>query len=325
MIKKSPELAAVMKRILEAVERKDVATIRSMMPPSDHLLIIGSASEEWTYGANAVSVLLTQVEGLADYRYEYKRMEAYEAGAIGWAAVDVTGVVRETHHVPLRIVGVFKLEEGAWRVAFWHLSEARPNDPRIMGVELTETLSSLIDAINEGADLTVSAEQLPSSTVTLLFTDVEASTSHAVEMGDEAWGRIMREHFQDMQRIAADNDGVVVKTLGDGAMLAFTSVSGGLASAIRIQRGTQRLGDGGIRVRAGVHTGDALRSAGDYLGQSVDKAARVAAAAQPGQCLVTAATRSLVAESDGFSFDAAVVLELKGIPGVTMAYPLSIE
>ncbi|MGI9667143.1 MAG: nuclear transport factor 2 family protein, partial [Acidimicrobiia bacterium] len=85
MITTSPELVAVMRRLLEAVQNRDAATVRSMVPPEDHLLIVGSAAEEWTHGSNAVGLLLTQIEGLADYRYEFESIEAFQSGTVGWA------------------------------------------------------------------------------------------------------------------------------------------------------------------------------------------------------------------------------------------------
>jgi len=325
MIKESPELVAVMRRLLEAVANQDVSTVRSMMLPADHLLIVGTAAEEWTYGANAVGLLITQIEGFADYRYELDTIVAYEAGQVGWVAGKVVAVVGETRRVPLRMVAVFHLEEGAWRIVLWHLSEPRPNDPEIMGVDLTETLSSLIDDIHQGSEVRVDDHETPTSTVTIVFTDVEGSTGRAFQMGDAGWGRLVTLHFQDMERIAESNEGVVVKTLGDGAMLAFNSVSGGLRAAREIQHSMTFLENGDVAVRVGVHTGDAIRSGGDYLGQAVDKAARVAAAARPGQSLVTDAARALLGESSDFRFGDAVVLELRGIPGTTNAYPLEAE
>jgi adenylate cyclase len=321
-MRRSPEIAAVMRRLLEAIENQDAATVRSMVPPDDHLLIVGSAAEEWTYGPNAVAFIATQVKGLSGLRYELHTLDAYEDGPIGWVAVDATAVVKETHRVPIRMIAVCRLDEGAWRVVLWHASEPRPNDPDVMGAELTETLRDLVDAVNEGAEPIVSSSEATSSTVTLMFTDVEGSTSRAYQMGDAAWTRLLGTHFGDMERSAGANDGVVVKTLGDGAMLAFDSVAGSLRSATEIQRSLEHLETSDVRVRIGVHTGDALRSGGDYVGQAVDKAARVAAAARPGQCLVTNAARAVLATSDEFTFGRAVVLELKGIPGTTTAYPL---
>lgn len=324
MIEESPELVAVMRRLLEAVQAGDVSTVRSMVRPFDDLLILGSAPEEWTNGENALGLLLTQVAGTADFRYEFEKLVGYETGKTGWAACELTAVFDQKHRIPLRMVAVFHIEEGAWRVVLWHVSEPRPNDPEILGVDLTESLRSLVDAINQGSDVSVDDNDLPTSTVTIVFTDVEGSTSRAFDIGDVAWGQLVTRHFQDMERIADANGGVLVKTLGDGAMLAFNSVSGGLRAAAEIQGSIETLANGDVTIRVGVHTGDALRSGGDYLGKAVDKAARVAAAAIPGQTLVTDAARVLLEGSEEFQFGETIILELRGIPGTTIAYPLAV-
>ncbi|MGI9666399.1 MAG: adenylate/guanylate cyclase domain-containing protein, partial [Acidimicrobiia bacterium] len=279
-------------------------------------------AEEWTHGSNAVGLLLTQIEGLADYRYEFESIEAFQSGTVGWAAAKVIGVVREAHHVPLRMVAVFNLIEGAWKVALWQVSEPTPNDPEIMGVELTDTLSSLIESIQDGSDIDLGQPDSPTTTVTVVFTDVEGSADRAVQMGDREWGRIVSQHFADIEEVATKHQGMVVKTLGDGAMLVFNSAAAGVGAALDIHRSVARLNNGDVRVRVGVHTGDALRRGGDYQGQTVDKAARVAAAATPGQTLVTETARALLGDAGDYRFSDAVILHLKGIPGVTNAFLL---
>jgi predicted ATPase/class 3 adenylate cyclase len=134
--------------------------------------------------------------------------------------------------------------------------------------------------------------ELPTGTVTFLFTDVEGSTSLLKELGAEAYAAALADHRRAIREACAANGGVEVDAQGDAFFFAFPTAPGALAAASDF---TERLArDGRIRVRVGVHTGAPLLGEVGYVGHDVHRAARIAAAGHGGQVLVSAATARLV-------------------------------
>jgi len=155
-------------------------------------------------------------------------------------------------------------------------------------------------------------------TVTIVFSDIENSTAINEELGDKAWVRVLGLHDSIVRGRVADHGGHIVKAQGDGFMIAFASPEKALLCAIEIQQGLaaghRRLRKAGVRVRIGIHVGQAVAKDGDLFGRNVAYAARVAAEAQGGEILVSAP----VSESDGLAeidFAEPRQVELKGLPG----------
>ncbi len=134
---------------------------------------------------------------------------------------------------------------------------------------------------------------LPTGTVTFLFTDIEGSTRLLHELGSERYGAELELHRERVRRAVAAHDGVEVGTEGDAFFVVFARASDALAAASEVQ---VALGDGPIRVRIGIHTGEPLLMAGSYVGLDIHKAARICAAAHGGQVLVSLATRDLAGD-----------------------------
>src|SRR2546421_592931 len=127
---------------------------------------------------------------------------------------------------------------------------------------------------------------LPSGTVTFLFTDVEGSTNLLHELGAEEYAAALADHRRVVREACGAHGGVEVDTQGDAFFIAFPTASGALRAA---EEARQRLGDGPIRIRMGVHTGSPLLTDEGYVGVDVHRAARIAAAGHGGQVLVSAA------------------------------------
>jgi predicted ATPase/class 3 adenylate cyclase len=134
---------------------------------------------------------------------------------------------------------------------------------------------------------------LPAGTVTFLFTDIEGSTRLLERLGSECYGRELERHRERVRSAIAAHGGVELGTEGDAFSVAFARASDALGAASDVQAA---LGDGPIRVRIGVHTGEPLTVAGNYVGLDVHKAARICAAAHGGQVLVSQATRELAGD-----------------------------
>ncbi len=153
-------------------------------------------------------------------------------------------------------------------------------------------------------------------TVTLMFTDIEESTVLNERLGDERWLEVLSGHDALVRRCIRAQRGQVIKTLGDSFMAAFARPDAAVAAAIAVQRGVGDL-DGPsnavIRVRIGLHTGEAIARGRDLFGINVATASRVAAQARGGKILVTEdlATRLDVAQELGRPRK----VELKGISG----------
>lgn len=127
--------------------------------------------------------------------------------------------------------------------------------------------------------------------LTFLFTDVHESTAMYERVGDaDAWD-LVRHHFAILESVTGANGGVIVKTIGDAVMARFTDPAAAVRTAIEIQRRIDKLGLGGLRLRVGLHRGPAIaattRDRLDYFGQTVNTAARIQAAAQPGQIVLS--------------------------------------
>ena len=140
---------------------------------------------------------------------------------------------------------------------------------------------------------------LPTGTVTFLFSDIEGSTHLAERLG-EHWGALLEEHREIVRRAIANGDGVEVGTEGDSFFAAFATAGGALSAAVESQRQLAAHAwpeDSPIRIRIGLHTGEASLAGSDYIGLDVHRAARIAAAGHGGQVLLSDTTRSLVDSS----------------------------
>jgi class 3 adenylate cyclase len=133
---------------------------------------------------------------------------------------------------------------------------------------------------------------LPSGTITFLFTDVEGSTRLLHELGAEGYAEALAEHRRLIRGACTRYDGVEVDTQGDAFFFAFPTAPGALSAAGAM---TEALASGPIQVRVGLHTGTPLLTDEGYVGGDVHRAARIAAAGHGGQVLVSASTAQLIA------------------------------
>ena len=146
---------------------------------------------------------------------------------------------------------------------------------------------------------------------TVLFTDIAGSTAKAAEIGDHAWADLIGRHHSLVRSQLDRFRGRELDTAGDGFFAAFDGPIRAIRCATTIEKVVRDLG---LRVRAGLHTGE-CEVVGDKLaGLAVNIGARVAGQAQPGEVLVTSTVKDLVAGS-GITFAERGTSELKGVPG----------
>lgn len=148
--------------------------------------------------------------------------------------------------------------------------------------------------------------------VTMIFLDVVESTARAAQLGDMAWRDLLHRYYTIARRELADFGGVEVDTAGDGFLARFDGPTRAIRCAVEI---TQAVRDLGLRIRAGLHTGEVeLMQDGKVSGIAVHVGARVAALAGSDEVLVSSTVKDLVAGS-GIEFEDRGVHPLKGVPG----------
>ena len=146
---------------------------------------------------------------------------------------------------------------------------------------------------------------------TVLFTDIVGSTATAVRLGDEEWGRLLTLHHEAVRRELELFRGQEVDTAGDGFLAVFDGPVRAIRCALSIRDQLQSIG---IAIRAGIHTGEVLRSDSGVSGVAVHIGARVAALAGQSEILVSRTVADLVVGSR-LTFSDRGEHELKGIPG----------
>jgi class 3 adenylate cyclase len=146
---------------------------------------------------------------------------------------------------------------------------------------------------------------------TVVFTDIVASTERARQVGDRRWAELLDTHDRVARELVGELRGRLVKSTGDGILALFDRPGRGIRCATALR---DRLRGSGVEIRAGVHTGEIQLRDDDVGGIAVHFAARVMAAAAPGEVLVSGTVHDLVAGSDHVLEDRGAHA-LKGIAG----------
>ena len=311
----SPEIEAVVRRFLAARAGGDVSRVRNLFSSSPSMRMIGTDAHEWYSGADEViQVMGAHWEAFGDWEDRLLRLEAFESGESGWAALEGRRTAVDGDEYRYRLTLILELEAGSWRFTHLHYSVPVSNE-ETSGGELTQTLSDLLASVSANPEFVAPYV----GTSTIVFTDMVGSTAMSASMNGQEWSRLIADHLDLLAGIVAEEGGSVVKTLGDGAMFAFSSASAALNGARRIQEAMEQ---SGTEIRIGAHTGDVVHARDDYVGLTVAKAARVAAAAEGGQILVSSTTAGIVNDSE-FEFGAPLTFELKGLDGTHQLQPLN--
>ncbi|MGL6278359.1 MAG: adenylate/guanylate cyclase domain-containing protein, partial [Gaiella sp.] len=122
--------------------------------------------------------------------------------------------------------------------------------------------------------------ELPSGTVTFLFSDIEGSTALLTTLGRDRYDALLAEHDRLSRSAFGAHDGRVVDTQGDSFFVAFRTAADAVAAAVDVQRdlGGHQWPDGvDVRVRMGLHTGEPKLGEQRYVGIDVHRAARIGA------------------------------------------------
>jgi len=168
---------------------------------------------------------------------------------------------------------------------FWERAvEQRPSRISSLGLSAAQLLA--------GRSVPVSGRH---EELAVVFTDLEGFTSFTAEHGDEAALQLLREHHRLAGPIVRRSGGRIVKRLGDGLLCTFADPSGGLRSAVELLGTAPQP----LKLRAGVHVGEAIVSRDDVIGHVVNVAARVAEAAPGGRAIATQAALDAAGPTPG--------------------------
>jgi class 3 adenylate cyclase len=193
-----------------------------------------------------------------------------------------------------------------------HIDGARFLDLPDIGIYPSATSPVLLDEIGEfltGQRLPVGVERV---LTTVLFTDIVDSTRQAAALGDHRWRTLLASHHEAVRSLLRQFRGVEIDTAGDGFFATFDGPARAIRCTQAIIEAVETLG---LRLRAGLHTGEVELHDGQVSGLAVHIGARVSAAAGAGQILVTRTVTELVVGS-GITFEDRGEHELKGVPGM---------
>ncbi len=180
-----------------------------------------------------------------------------------------------------------------------------------LGAAVRSSIEDLADwAEVERPDL---ARLAPSGKVAIVFSDIEESTALNERIGDRAWVRLIGSHDKMVRRHVKQHAGHVVKSQGDGFMIAFAHPEQAVRCSVDVQRSLSRRPNG-IRVRIGIHMGKSVRRGDDLFGRNVAMAARVAAQADGGEILVSEVVRDAVSDQTTSRSTRATTSSSRGSP-----------
>jgi class 3 adenylate cyclase len=201
----------------------------------------------------------------------------------------------------------------AERIAHARLVELTPGDPYLWAVDQSQFLALLREFLTGAWEAGAWEAGEPDRVLaTLLFTDIVSSTERAAELGDAGWRDLVQRHHALVRQELVRFRGRELDTAGDGFFASFDGPARAVRCACAI---AERVPELGIDIRAGLHAGECELIDGKMAGLAVHIGARVAAAATPGQVLVSSTVKDLVAGS-GIAFEERGEHELKGIPGI---------
>jgi class 3 adenylate cyclase len=206
---------------------------------------------------------------------------------------------------------------GAGRYLAEHIPNAKfvllPGDEHLFHVGDTDALVDEIEEFLTGARSGAEGDVM---TMTVLFTDIVASTEQQARVGPREWSQLTDRHEALVRAALSRHRGHEVKTMGDGFLATFDATGRALRCAADILGGAK---DMGLELRAGVHTGEVEVRGDDIGGMAVTIAKRVCDLAGAGEVLVSGAIPPLVVGS-GFEFEDSGEHELKGVPGTWRLY-----
>jgi len=266
-VEPSEELRQVVIRFFEALRDGDEESVRNRVSREPGFERLGSDPQEvWHDGETSALLWVQQIREMGG-GYPWRLIDEIRAmreGTVGWAVgrADMASPIGGS--VEFRFTTVLHLEHGEWRIVNWHSSIPASNED--YGFLLTTSVDDIVEAVSESRP-DLSATSSPDGTVTIAFTDIEDSMRLNGFLGDRRWLEVLRAHNDAVRKVTAEHGGSVVKSQGDGFMLAFASARRAVTCAQAIEAAlAETFRDPGspIRVRIGLHVGETVHEGDDH-------------------------------------------------------------
>jgi class 3 adenylate cyclase len=286
--------------------------------------LIGLIDKDWELFTETLShARLGWSEGEPAHRFAELVRESYTPAAIKAATIvastwDVTGLLSQIasptlvlhrRHVPFPEVDLARGLVSRLSNAYLVVLEGTSIVPYLGDTEAV--LTAIDDFLGEGEEAQAPSE-LPEGMAVLLFADIAESTALTEQLGDSGFRAKARELDTSLRSVIRESGGTPVegKVLGDGVLAVFTSARQAIDCALRCDAASEPLG---LRLHLGIHAGDVIREGNNVYGGAVNIAARIAAASEPGEVLVSDTVRSLGRTSADVAFDDRGEQMLKGV------------
>ncbi len=283
--------------------------------PAERQQYAEEIEREWAFSADMKRLCPTADEAMARW-WETRARAAASPGAAR-ALIEMNSRIDVRDVLPAICVPALVLHRTGDRDS--HVEEGRYIAERIEGARFVELpgadhvpwidADQVVDEVEEFLTGVRPPPHFDRVLATILITDLVESTATATKLGDRAWADLLAAHHEAVRRELSRFSGEEIDTAGDGFLALFDGPARAVRCALAIG---ERLADLELSIRSGVHTGEIERRGEAARGIAVHVAARVAAEAEPGEVLVTATTRDLVAGS-GLAFTDRGERRLKGV------------
>lgn len=315
----SEELRAFARRFYAAWSSQDLEALREMFSTGAHATVIGTDPDEWWHGAAGGEMIAHQTAEMKGVEVTSHDLRAFSCGNVGWASDRTTVKLGVGNVIHTRFTMVFAIERGHWRMVQWHASIGISNQDAV-GYTLITNIEEIERSVRDDRP-DMRPATAPDGTVTILFTDMESSTVLLERLGDAEFLRLLAWHDRVIRDAAGEHRGFVVKSQGDGFMLAFPSAAFALRAAL-VMRERVAAGYNGlpVRIRAGLHAGEAIKHDDDFYGRTVVIAARISGLALGGEILASDLVHALAKGLGTFTFAAPRDVALKGLDGDFRVY-----
>ena len=248
----------------------------------------------------------------------------FEAAAqTDWDATPLLGAIRTPTLV------LHRRDDQAVPIALSHQLAAQIPGARLVPLPgrnhlfFLEDRDAVINALHNFLGTVVTRSPQSSSTVrTVLFTDLVGHTEMMSRLGDERGRDVLREHERITRGVLKAHGGTEVKTMGDGFMASFGSVTKAVECAVALQRAFAEREGEQLSVRVGLNAGEPIEENGDLFGATVILASRIAAKAEGGEILVADTVRGLCS-GKGFLFSDRGEFVAKGFEEPVRVYEVS--
>jgi adenylate cyclase len=320
-VEPAPELIALVERVLHNYQVGDGGAVIDVVSREPGTVLIGFDEAEWWEGFDTIAALMRvqiqEAHELVQFDLNIVHATAWKEGTVGWVSARVSGSGAATG-ITTRFTFVFHEEGAFWRVVQWHTSLPTSNE-ETLGVSLTTSLDDILVMVQR--DTRDMASTAADGSVTIVFTDIQGSTTLMESLGEPRWLELLAWHDGVVKQQTSVFGGSVVKSQGDGFMLAFPASGPAAACAVAIQRSLAGGWTGvALPVRIGLHCGNVKTEGGDFFGRTVVVAARVGGAASGGEILVSQSVQEAL--GGAFIFDGVRSLSLKGLAGQFAVFPL---